>query len=377
MGMIVALAAIIGFSSCVGFPVTGNDSDEDEWCVVDTICVVKGKPYCCRFDELGRTREICTLDELLCEDPTLTYDSIGTAYKTKFRVSTAFSSMVVDFADATSVDNLKNLVPKFSMAQKFKMDYYAKFGNLVLYHIEIDYPKVENPHSNNIRRWLVRLVDESLNNEEDVPYPNSLAIGYSNRNNSDWQYNGNVRDVKSIGKFASERYFILKKSEYGDDSHDFPVVLSCALSLRLVSTNSKYYSYQRQTHENNGGMHGFYTESIVSFDSSSNEEITWNYLFKPDCKDLILSLFFYVVSNDAHYKAWESTKSVEEIRKNFEEEGSNCIIMPNPGLNEKGVTFSYQPYSISCFAAGCFHFTIPYEDLKPYMTDRAKNLLDL
>lgn len=42
------------------------------------------------------------------------------------------------------------------------------------------------------------------------------------------------------------------------------------------------------------------------------------------------------------------------------------------GLSENGVVFSFQPYEISCFAAGTFHFTIPYERLKPYLTDRAK-----
>ena len=40
-------------------------------------------------------------------------------------------------------------------------------------------------------------------------------------------------------------------------------------------------------------------------------------------------------------------------------------LLPRTGLTDKGVIFSFQPYNICGFAAGCFHFTIPYKDLKP------------
>ena len=39
------------------------------------------------------------------------------------------------------------------------------------------------------------------------------------------------------------------------------------------------------------------------------------------------------------------------------------------------MVFSFQPYELSGFADGTFHFTLPYQDLKPYLTDEAKQLL--
>ena len=54
---------------------------------------------------------------------------------------------------------------------------------------------------------------------------------------------------------------------------------------------------------------------------------------------------------------------------------SDRLLVPRPGLGEKGVVFSFQPYELSGFADGTFHFTLPYQDLKPYLTDEAKQLL--
>lgn len=351
-----------------------------EW-GADTICVVNGTAYYRAYDEYGGTSIIYTLDELLCEDPTLTYDSVSSNFKSKFRISTAHKSIVVDFADRNSVKELKSLTPNFSRTKRFRKDYLADFGRNILYNFEIDFPRNRNKGNNNICKWLTHIVNKSLDNEEDVPDLNALYIGYEKRNHSAWRFKGDFKDVKAIGKFSSEKYFGIKKAEYGTDSMDYPCVLFFDLSLRLISCNDKYYSYQRYTHEYNGGAHGYYTESIVSFDPKSDEEITWDYLFKPDCEEKVLSLFFKIVQNDKKYKEWENTSSIAAIKEHFKDSGlgvkNGHIILPKPGLTDKGVTFSYQPYSISCFAAGCFHFNLPYNELKPFLTEKAKRLLNM
>lgn len=359
-------------------PFLENYMDSTEW-VADTICVVNDKAYYFGYDEYARTSVIFTSDELLCENPALRLDSVGTAFKTKFRISTAYTSMIVDFADRNVARTLKKLAPEYPCVKRFKKDYFSKIGRRVLYHIDIDFPKENNSYDDNLRKWLVQMIDESLDFEEENPYPLSPTTDHSQKNHS--RYKGNIRDIESIGKFISERYFQLKKSEFGDDPEYFPFALFNNLSLRLVRTNGRYYSYQKQTHDYNDGAHGYYTQTIVSFDPKSNEEITWDYLFKPGNEARITSLFYHVVKNDPDYKEWENADTIEEIQEHFEADSTNMrngkLILPKPGLTEKGVTFSYQPYEISCFAAGCFHFTIPYKDLKPFMTDKAKRLLGL
>ena len=50
---------------------------------------------------------------------------------------------------------------------------------------------------------------------------------------------------------------------------------------------------------------------------------------------------------------------------------------PQPGLSDESVVFSFQPYEIDCYAAGTFHFTIPYDKIKPLLTPRGKWCLDM
>lgn len=351
---------------------------DSTWWSADTICVVNGKAYYRAYDEYGRTSAIYTLSELLCEDPTLTYDSVDTKSKTKFRIRTAYKSLFVDFANKEDVRKLKAMIPHYSSVQHFRKDYFSKTGNVVLYHFEVDYPKSSITYCDVIRQWLIKKVNESLTNDEDVPEANAIYIGYNKRNLNQWTFKGDINDIKAVGRFASNRYFETKKQEYGEDIHDYPCALFFDLSLRLISTNGKYYSYQKQTHEYNGGAHGLYTENIVSLDPKTNEEIDWKYLFVPGCDDKIFTLYYNAVKNDPHYIKAISAMYLSKSEAQFKEcmcleNGQN--IMPKPGLTDTGVVFSYQPYEIGSFADGTFHFTIPYKDLKPYMTAKAKKLL--
>lgn len=347
---------------------------------IDTICVVDGKAYYRANDEYGRGAFIYTLDELLCEDPTLTYAPVDSKSGTTYQVSTSTRSIQVDFADRSSVERLKALTPQFGGFKRFSKDYFADFGNTVLFHLDVDIPDRHTATADNLRRWLVGLVNERLvelavRHEalgEEAPDQQAL---------NKWMYHGDIRDTKALGRFASRKSFALHKMEYGEDNSDYPPSLFNDLSLRLVSSNGKYYSYQKYTHINTGGVHGYYTEEIVSFVPQANEAIDWHWLFKPGCDEAVLALFYDVVNHDAYYKEWVDADSQAAIRNHFEAsregQGNGSNLLPQPGLTDKGVIFSFQPYDISGFAAGCFHFTIPYKNLKPYLTSRAIELLNL
>ena len=45
-----------------------------------------------------------------------------------------------------------------------------------------------------------------------------------------------------------------------------------------------------------------------------------------------------------------------------------------PYMTENGITFIYQPYEISYYAAGKPEFTIPYDVVMPYLKESAKEL---
>ena len=61
------------------------------------------------------------------------------------------------------------------------------------------------------------------------------------------------------------------------------------------------------------------------------------------------------------------------------EDNINFMPMPRhaPYVTKKGITFSYQPYEISFYAAGAPEFTVPLKKMKPFLTQTARNLLEL
>lgn len=345
----------------------------------DTICVVDEKAYYFGYDDHYRTAVIYTLDEVLCENPVLTYDSASSSSKTKFVVSTAFNSVTVDFADRKSIAQLKELMPEFGHVRRFNKFYHSDKGR-ASYSFEIDFPRKKNKFNDNIRKWLIWRVDDAYNDGVCITPENGLHSSFRKIKYNADRYEGNIRDVKALGGYVSDR--LLDGMEQGNEDDSVCVPLSfCDLSLRLVSTNGKYFSYQKYTYEYYGGIHGYPTQEIISFDPESNEEIDWDYLFE-DCNDeKILSLFYKVVQKDRHFQKWSYCRTWTDIKEVFGKDCGGVVwgnrILPTPGLTDKGVVFSFQPYFLCCYAAGCFHFTIPYKALKPYMTDRAKRLLNL
>lgn len=341
--------------------------DSAEW-NIDTICVASGKAYYYAYDTYGRTLAIYSMNELLCEDPTLKWLPIHSDSRTKFHICTSFRSMTVDFSNRNDIKKLKRIIPHYSGICHFRRDYFATKGNVVLYHFEVDYPKDSTAYCNRIRKWLVQKVNKPLDIDKVIPE-------YQKK------YKGDIGNIQAIGRFASNRYFEIKKQKYGENVRNYPCGLDKSLSLRLISSNGKYVSYQKHTYEYNDGAHGYATEFVVSFDPQANEEITWDYLFVPNCEKDVLTIFYRIVQEDPRYQQWEDVSSIDVMKKNFENNGDDSFhkgkILPNPGLTDTGVLFSFQPYEISGHAAGSFHFIIPYKDLKPYLTQKAKKLLNL
>jgi hypothetical protein len=46
------------------------------------------------------------------------------------------------------------------------------------------------------------------------------------------------------------------------------------------------------------------------------------------------------------------------------------------GLTPEGIVISYNPYDVDCFAAGCFHFFIPYWKIHAYLSEEGRALVD-
>lgn len=342
----------------------------------DTICVVDGKAYYMAYDDNGRTNVLYNKDRILVADPTLSilpYDKD----KHLYHASVIGKDILVDFSDDKSLQGLSKLTVSLP---DFTTTYYnasADFCERVHYSISVDFPRRSIAHSDAITKWLVEKIADSEDMNGELPPLNAFYINYAKRTNVGWRYDGDIHNHKRICKFASEVYFAFVKSDYSMNEMDIPSSLFSALCLKSYVKNNRFVTYQQFTHGYYGGAHGYYTERLISYDHVHGQEVDYKYLFKDGNMKDIVDLLKEEAKKSPNYQIWEPNIDEYACVKDENDKPTGLLRLPQPGLSDEGVVFSFQPYEISCFAAGAFHFTIPYDKLRPYMTDAAKWCLNM
>ena len=340
----------------------------------DTICVVNGKAFYRAYDNCMSA--VYSEDGVLAAGPSLSvlpYDK----EKNIFHVSVVGKDLLVDFANRESRKQISALsvsLPEFKM---FHRHVTADFCERVSYDIAVDFPKRTVADCDVITKWLIGIIEDSENMHGELPPLNAFYIGYAKRSNTGWRYDGDIHNTKRILKFASDVYFATIKGDYGLDENDYPFSLFSILCLKAYVKNNRFVTFQQYTHDYYGGAHGYYTERLISFDPIHKKEIDYKYMFKDNCMENIIVLLKEEACKSPNYQEWKPNIDEFVCVKDEDDKPTGLYRLPQPGLSNDGVVFSFQPYEISCFAAGTFHFTIPYERLRPYLTDKARWCLNM
>lgn len=338
---------------------------------IDTICTVGDVTYLYASDNDLRTNAICTAASLLVEDPSLTYLETDSITPTVIQVMAGEKTLFVDFRNPSSVEQLRTLSsPLMPGWKRYRWDRKADFCDQVMNNLEIDYPKSSIAHSENVSQWLATVALAQMTGPDKLPSLVSTYLNFEWRDHSG--YKGRLSDHHSVAKFIADTYFADVEEEFGREDEDLPPALYSVISLRARYFNDRYVTYQMFTNEYSGGMHGYYTDQLLSYDCVHHESIGWEYLFKPGTERSVLRQLEMIALTDEKYQYWDA--DIWNFIRRVDEDGNPTgeIMLPIPALTPDGVVFSFQPYEISCFAAGCFHFTIPYSRLTTYLTDRAK-----
>lgn len=289
----------------------------------------------------------------------------------RFGVATVGRSVMVDFADSKSVEQLATLVDKPSGFTRYRKTQVADFGNLVLYSHEVDYPDRTVTHGQEITRWLTNLMlVRNAPVQRQTIWPGYIVYRYDYGNGL--PYRGNASDKEALADFLTHCYFDTVKADYGSNIEDYPAELYSNLSLRAVACNDRYVTYYLYTNDYLGGAHGYYTERLISYDPIHRQEIDWQYLFKPQSVEAVMRLVEAVAERSEEYNYWNACINGGLDVYDNQGELTDEKELPDIGLSREGVVFSFQPYEIACFAAGTMHFTVPYKALEPYLTDRAR-----
>lgn len=319
---------------------------------------------------IGKRRVILTYDKNriekfrfgkgVFENPIVYMDSIA---PNVYRVSCFHKNLDVDFSKGSDVNALIDFhspSPGFTLfyreyVRTFQDDYDYCYSDCTL---RIEFPEPSVPHATGINQWLVSFVNEELLMFEE----SDKVVSYTKK----------TLNKLDLAKFYADWYFAATTPNGSNTEH--------ILDMRTYAWNNRYVTYQLYSYNYSGGAHGAYMERLASFDLISGKAITPEYLFQRDSLDKVREALMRVVLKDSHFKEWNSAETIDDVlpylahseTNNSHSSDINDIDISRMGLTPEGVVISYYPYEVSCYAAGCFHFTIPYEELYPFLSDAGK-----
>lgn len=136
------------------------------------------------------------------------------------------------------------------------------------------------------------------------------------------------------------------------------------------------YSYTEDIYLNGAhGMQYFYGQTFRKSDGRRFDEGMMRELYSEEMYKLRkegLREYFNETGDNAD--------TDEELKEYvITDDDVNYLPMPKhaPYVTKKGMTFIYQPYEISFYAAGAPTFTVPLKKMKPFLTHTAKELLEM
>ena len=183
-------------------------------------------------------------------------------------------------------------------------------------------------------------------------------------------YEGTLDNGKAMINRNGEMMWGTFLERCGDaDSEEVGELFLYKMVEKGYETNS-FVTFMASTTQYTGGIHGIGYEEGHTFSKVDGKEFSYDMMKdidSPTFKRLIkegLKEFFSKKSD-------QKNMSDEDLLTELVAYDGSADELPlpdsEPYMTEKGVTFIYQPYEISYYAAGRPEFTIPYDIVKPYL----------
>ena len=190
-------------------------------------------------------------------------------------------------------------------------------------------------------------------------------------------YDGPLADGKAMVKRNGELMWGNFLEMCGDADTEEVNELFLYKMVNKVYETKTCVTFQASVSQYTGGIHGIGYESGHTFNKINGKRFGYDMmkdLDTPQFKRLVKEGLRKYFSDEGDGQAMNDEALKEEL-VSFDGD-INDLPLPDyePYMTEQGVTFIYQPYEISYYAAGKPEFTIPYDVVKPYLTAQAIEL---
>lgn len=256
--------------------------------------------------------------------------------------------------DSATVDNTAAEVSSDIHMDSLKTDTvsYEKSVGILNVSLWAEYP-VEGRDS------LVKKVREFINDFMGGAYDGSLADGQKMIDeNGVLMFNSLQEECGDVDEEDVNELFLHKTVSKGYETNTF---------VTFMATSSSYM----------GGLHGIGHETGQTFSKANGQSFGYDMMKNTDSpafKRLIkegLKMFF---GDEKEGKTMSDEDLLEELVSYSGSADELPLPDSEPYMTEGGITFIYQPYEISYYAAGKPEFTIPYDAVKPYLKPQAIEL---
>lgn len=329
------------------------------------------------------------------DDIMLNYDSAGPS---KLKLNLITRELNVDLNDTDAPHTIRQFLNPREGFTRFHKDYEValdstideEYGTMICFgnfSLTIDYADSCQVNAAKINRFLCDLTGISESETTKVPGLSAFYAGFNQTKYYRPVYTGNVNNMLNLSDFLANKTF--ENWKRGGDTNWMSN--GARLEIRSHVVNSKFVTVSKYEYERIGIGHGMYTETFHTLDLDRGTQLSNKDIFKTSSLDNVKLALFEVIANDFHFREWnpeitsadmksriEGWQAPNEILKGTEWEEPETEFkfeLPDGALTDKGIIFSFQPYEIDCWAAGAFHFIVPYNMLMPYLSNRVKSLI--
>ena len=231
--------------------------------------------------------------------------------------------------------------------------------------VVVDFPKGKTELDQNIKAFICDFLGKSG------------PFGQIQDEKRSATYTGDKNNGKALINYYGEIYAAtMKKSwneikELNKDSEE-PMPYSYEIAIRIEEQTDKYVTLSINTYSYTGGAHGSSMAYSVNFAKTYKDQVAYT-IDTRMTKSMQPLLRKGVIE---YFKEQGETVSDAELGNMlFIEDNTIPLPASSPVLTTKGLRFEYQQYEIGPYAIGMITFTIPYKDVKGFMTHEATELI--
>jgi len=287
------------------------------------------------------------------------------------------------FAAAAMLFLLVGCEPKQKVSSETEIAAYSDSTALLMFNVDVELPIAADEVNANVRRDLLDVVVENFSK---FGYEESV-IGHIEGVSPELDIQTLVDKLGSevfvsLGKLAEADYEDRMRSGAGrefalefdfDEHYDFQ--WECMSTLSRILDADKYWVYLSEDYVYMGGAHGgIGGAGYLTYSKEDGSRITG--FLDPSKLDEIQPILRQGIVRFFD-ESGEDISEDEVIDYLFIEDGIIPFPAYEPYPTEDGLNFIYQQYEIAPYAMGMPSFTVPFSEIKPFLSESARKALGL